>query len=692
MGLAFGPMAGKNDILFNNLRSMSLSRDAGAPVNITEKDLKDFENRNDMRGLRSELDNVQHTGSKPDVRSIKSKIKDHVQTLSELRLGEIRAEYFRRVDRLRAEGLPTSASPQQADANWALQNVQASGGSFPVAQFISSCTPELVEGCSVEQRAKKFMELLVDFLAHRPKSDLLLGPANPDVEAGDDTTELLDEYAGLKRMHAKNSRCLLCNQSFCSRSDLTRHCQKVHIKSGTFNWSFMCPECLRLGKGDILIEAEPSAWSNHAETTHGKNCAPNFPSVSPPTKASSLCMLCKLTFQEGKGLWTHTRRIHDQKEQRFDQAFQCPECHKQGRNGDLDIGSFQDWKCHVQSVHTGLEEQQPPSSRWNSNEPCPDNGPPQGSNTDENKKDEESVMPDFAAGNDLASCAIRGNWFKFPMATSNTTYTAPETTTDLLFEAQPPASSIDSATNQTIDPRPVSAYPKPGCAILRTSMLDFPRVIDHGKYLSTREGHSRHTTNAETEYTTLEISGSDRGSSASSQSDSLFDASIASLSGVGPIDPLILSMASPHPSGSSPEPGQEGVRGLKDLSPSISTSSKAIGVTNGGSSPRGRNDDPLPNPFDQGAALPDHTQFQAGIIQGSTQDENVQPRSTPALIPKEKTRNLAQRYWGKGYDIAPEGSEPDRGCNNAKRRREISSEIITSNVIQGKRRRFTKNT
>src|SRR6266567_5392161 len=55
MRLAFGSIAGRNDCLFQRLRSMSLSRDAGAPVDPSVEDLLEFEKRNDVSDLRASL-------------------------------------------------------------------------------------------------------------------------------------------------------------------------------------------------------------------------------------------------------------------------------------------------------------------------------------------------------------------------------------------------------------------------------------------------------------------------------------------------------------------------------------------------------------------------------------------------------------------------------------------------------------
>jgi hypothetical protein len=41
--------------------------------------------------------------------------------------------------------------------------------------------------------------------------------------------------------------------------------------------------------------------------------------------------------------------------------------------------------------------------------------------------------------------------------------------------------------------------------------------------------------------------------------------------------------------------------------------------------------------------------------------------------------------WGRGYALAAEEEEPDRACNNAARRGEISSQVSEQFIVEGKR-------
>ncbi|KAL5371794.1 hypothetical protein DPSP01_013996, partial [Paraphaeosphaeria sporulosa] len=152
MKLAFGPIARRNDNLFQSLHSMSLSRDVGAPVAVGAKDLG-FKKRHDMLGLRVDLEKARQRGKK-EIRLIKAQIKNLIKTLSHLKLQEKMAAYFEHVDSLRAQELSTAASSGE---------MRSSGAPSAVAQFLQSCAREPEEGCSVEQRAKHYMELLVNY-------------------------------------------------------------------------------------------------------------------------------------------------------------------------------------------------------------------------------------------------------------------------------------------------------------------------------------------------------------------------------------------------------------------------------------------------------------------------------------------------------------------------------------------------
>ncbi|KAF2731199.1 hypothetical protein EJ04DRAFT_16250 [Polyplosphaeria fusca] len=387
MRLAFGPMAGRNDCLFQRLRSMSLRRDADAPIDLSVEDVQEFEKRNDVSNLRASLKTTQLAGDKKEAMSIKSRVEYLIETLSSLKVKELRDAYFDRVDSLRARGLPTLCSSEESGLGKALSKKRGNGSAAAIAEFLQRCTYDVDEGSSVEQRSKVYMNLLVDYLAHRPQPGLEseVPKVEPDPTGWQNSADVGDEKDDAMTDEREQSRCLLCNGSFRGRSELTKHYHRLHVKNGTFDWPFSCPECLRQGMADTLIEGGAPAWSNHVERVHGKIHAPNLPSYAHPLKGSARCLLCEGFFVEGGGLTRHIWRTHDRKEGIFKQPFLCPECRRQGK-GDVWIDGRDAWYDHVASVHGN----QPHS---------PDSLSVDGSRQDfgigKRKRDDENMVADF---------------------------------------------------------------------------------------------------------------------------------------------------------------------------------------------------------------------------------------------------------------------------------------------------------
>ena len=478
MRLAFGPMAGRNDALFQSLRSMSLSRDAGAPVVVDAQDLEEFEKRRDMRDLRADFERARRTSDKKAAQSIKSQIENRVKTLSDLKLQVKREEYFERVDSLRAQGLPTTTFSGEADIDGASRKVRSNGALSAVAHFVQGCSRELDEGCSVEQRAKDYMELLVNYLAHRPqrRSPSEIVEVKDCGDAAEPTNEgATDEGAGLDRTSTQ-SRCLICDLPVRGRSELTRHCQKIHVKNGTFDGPFSCPECFRLGMGNISIEGGPPVWSRHAEETHGRIYAPNLPSISVPTKGSQCCLLCEnFFFKKGGGLARHLRRTHDQKDGIFKQIFPCPECCRQGKS-DAYIDGLADWKQHISLAHEESEGLRPPS-RSCSPDISSNEGYQQESSGGKRKRDE------FEPPGEHTAASVGGDWLGDTMDTSDTTCISPGSDTDSISGTQTPASSVDYLL-QRIDPRLLLDRTDPDRKKVKSNPLDDLETGDHNCRLS----------------------------------------------------------------------------------------------------------------------------------------------------------------------------------------------------------------
>ncbi|KAF2473897.1 uncharacterized protein BDR25DRAFT_125901 [Lindgomyces ingoldianus] len=156
---------------------MSLSRDAGAPTEISQEDFQKFEERNDVKSLRASLEKAHEMGDdKKTKSSIRSRIQYHLGVLSRMQLLENRKNYFDRVDNLRAQGLPTTDSAGESRPGKALPKY-GGGAEAAVARFLQECARNVHEGLSVDHRSRVYMEHLVNYLAHRP-------PISPPLESG----------------------------------------------------------------------------------------------------------------------------------------------------------------------------------------------------------------------------------------------------------------------------------------------------------------------------------------------------------------------------------------------------------------------------------------------------------------------------------------------------------------------------
>ncbi|OAG09319.1 uncharacterized protein CC84DRAFT_1171913 [Paraphaeosphaeria sporulosa] len=632
--LAFRSMAGRNNNLFQSLHSMSLSQDAGAPINVSTENLGEFKKRRDMQGLHADLKKARHKDNK-EIQSVKAQIKNLVKALSHLKLQEKRAAYFKYVDSLRAQGLPTTAS---------LGKIHSSGALSTIAQFLQSCARELEEGYSVEQRAQHYMELLVNYLARRPsRPPPGLGTPKIAVEGGGDVAErAYDESVDLNRPCTKQSKCLLCDSAFRGRSELTKHCQKIHVKDGTFDRPFSCPECLRLGRGHVTITGGPPAWSRHAEASHGKMSTPNLPSIPRSVEGSERCLLCQRFFLGEGGLWRHTRRIHDQNGKDFAQPFSCPKCLRQG-NGDASISGFDDWKNHVQSDHIEMEGLQPLPSR-----PCspPDACSRQGSNGGKRKRTRDDADADPTVDD------AGGDRPEDTEAASDTTCTTPATATNSMSNTQTPASSVELENIRNIDPRLLPDHLRQGSKKVKSSLFDDPEVVwpwatepgpivlsGSGTELEDPEGDCIPAADPQPEDHDLFYTG-------------LLDAELH--------EPMAADRFYPQ--------GQEGTEILENPpSEAITTSALAM-IDLGDGYPRGMSSESLspthvPDDEDVGQLQP------AAFIQYPAEEETeiVGSLTSALTIDPEDLSHAAKLYWGRGYALVPEGRELNRTANNAQR-------------------------
>lgn len=360
MKLAFGPMAGRNDNLFQSLRNMSLTRDSGAPIYPSKEDLQGFEGRNDVKGCRAYLEAAKKAGDVQGKNSAQSSLDTLISKLCDLKIQKKRTEYFNCVDNLRARGLST----KDCIAEFTLENPfprkPDSGTATAIALHFEACTRDVDEWSSTEERSKCYIVLLVNYLARRSQPSPPLQAKIIDLGSDSPDKQSDDEVGEHSRKCWKRSRCLLCgngkSKHFQGRGELTRHCQTIHIRNGTFDRPFLCPECVREGLEETTIEGGASAWSHHVEEVHGKYHTPYLPSDKPSLEGSSPCLFCDKPFTK-RGLKRHVNQAHVQKEAIFQKAFLCPECHRQG-NTDTTIDGECEWDRHVELFHGEPEEEE----------------------------------------------------------------------------------------------------------------------------------------------------------------------------------------------------------------------------------------------------------------------------------------------------------------------------------------------
>ena len=346
--IAFGKFGGSGSDsgdakLFESLSNSSLGRDERAPVNPTAEDLAGFECRKDVQALRQEM----RDAVDPAVQNrVSHRIANIIQSLSRLRVQELRKAYFAAADQRRGQGLPTD---DLAETPAAIQSPATRIGQFLRCEELSH------QGNT--RHSPVIGKLLLDFLQNRlsplsgqatiTSSESETLPATTSSEA---TIEVKQSSSEPKAV----ATCLLCRESCANRSSLTRHHKRKHLPTA-FQRPFPCPECQRLQMGDHMIDGAP-AWSNHAETYHGQNNAPRLPKVhqvwhmnatSGPSQV--WCLICSKHFVAGKGFMKHlgTHKAAGI----FAQPFQCTECPE-----NTWIDGLSEWINHSAGCHGGCPQ------------------------------------------------------------------------------------------------------------------------------------------------------------------------------------------------------------------------------------------------------------------------------------------------------------------------------------------------
>jgi hypothetical protein len=151
--------------------------------------------------------------------------------------------------------------------------------------------------------------------------------------------------------------CLLCTVLLSSRTSLTQHYKRTHVRSGTFDRHFPCPECRR-GRSDEpdQIITSASSWSNHVERVHGINYTPLLRTDATAKEVKSRCPFCGLCFDQC-GFYAHFRsHVRDgAASDIFTSAFPCLRCSRDEQGAReterVMIEGWLAWNAHVLAAH-----------------------------------------------------------------------------------------------------------------------------------------------------------------------------------------------------------------------------------------------------------------------------------------------------------------------------------------------------
>ncbi|KAI1445143.1 hypothetical protein F5Y02DRAFT_427123 [Annulohypoxylon stygium] len=181
---AFGNEVGRDKQLFAMLRDMSMSRDVNAPVDITEEECRKLEQRQDVAILRHHIDTA--SDSKERTR-LRSKVNNLLRTLSQLQLEKNRAEYFKRVDYLRAQGMPTDDVYPSDSGRSSLSLVSTTA----VSKLFKSPVERKVVDC--DAYARLYICALLRYLTNAPVSTRGKGGVEEDEERKKTDYKIIDE-------------------------------------------------------------------------------------------------------------------------------------------------------------------------------------------------------------------------------------------------------------------------------------------------------------------------------------------------------------------------------------------------------------------------------------------------------------------------------------------------------------------
>ncbi|KAL7929993.1 hypothetical protein V8C35DRAFT_330759 [Trichoderma chlorosporum] len=276
--IAFGKLGKQDDALWSVISNAFLRRDPYAPLYITQAEIDEINERNDIKTLRQELPaicNKQGPRSKEEGK-IWGRISWIYDCLEKDRLLEKRQAYFAEVDSLRAQGKLTGH----------LYNLQATN-------------PRRVFFQASNAAAEEIASLLIDKMPPKTLLDKIVTFLRGQAQQGDENVDPVAE--DLKPRPFKKSRCLLGCGEYFNRASLTRHVKQAH----DFRNPFHCPECRNLGLGEYVFTER--GFLQHVNKKHSRDFSRPF--QCPECQRQEQIEKCLIS---GRDSWVaHVREIHN---------------------------------------------------------------------------------------------------------------------------------------------------------------------------------------------------------------------------------------------------------------------------------------------------------------------------------------------------------------------------------------------
>ncbi|KAH8891472.1 hypothetical protein GQ53DRAFT_147693 [Thozetella sp. PMI_491] len=346
--VAFGPRAvGRDETLYNELRSMTLTRDEGAPISVSKEKIAEFKARNDIAGFRAE---IQATSDPKEKRRLYSEIATTINTCTRLQLEEDRQAYFKKADQLRLQGIEPEPTP----------GAGGPGAAALVASVLSDLGP-LAEGPSKDTSvSERYTDAQLSYLSAIAPSVRRQASGNAAASKSKQGASKSRQEAPEPKQDAPESKqdscCFICSRGFNGRSSLTRHFRRGHLVDGTFDKPLACPECRRVGAAEIVVHG-PTQWCNHLEHAHGKIHTPNVnpganPGANPgdcPSSSPLSCLLCEAPMASPGALLAHMNRTEIPR-YREGLRVSCGACTRDGQV-DAKPMTIWEWLTHARVVH-----------------------------------------------------------------------------------------------------------------------------------------------------------------------------------------------------------------------------------------------------------------------------------------------------------------------------------------------------